>query len=699
MRERARVLPVAPGEGAVEMAARTLVSSFEALLAEAVGCLRGGKLDEAERMIARALAVRPEHPQALLIAAAIAARRGQRPRAEELCRLVLAHDPGEVEALYLLGELRCDAGAHAEAADCLMRGFRLEFSLPEFEDPIEFWKFLVDGIEGEAPIEYLIRRARELKLLGTALEASGMLLAHDAAMRARLAQVNLFRWSDNEASLRLELLLGLAGFSIRSAPEWNGLLFDSVLIAWSNRALETDRFDLALLLETAFLREYVRQTEAEEHFRRCVARWLEPMRAAGRRFGHSLPPLPKYGPQLPPGAVFLLHNLSGLAHVRLLVDFLEGHAELDKPLLRPLLACVSKADNSAAREMEQRLRRIGVQVVELPAATGSVLGIAGIRRLREELAARQIDAVVWISVVQAMPFAFAARVAPVQIWWAMKYHGVEFPEIDGYLTAGSLSGGTRQIGGRVWRAGPVAARDWYVPELAEQAARIRANYTAHQILFGCFGREEKLHSPTFLQAVADILRRVPESGFLWTGRHRHPAIQSFFDRAGVADRCHYIGWVDTRLYAQVIDVFLDSFPFPCGYTLYEALAAGKPALLYASAEAAETGARSLIEPLLRGETASEEDSVAARAIFIGPDGESVYLCAQNPAEYVAMAVRLASDGDWRCRAGEAGRRFVAHFMSDRKRLGRIYAEHIVAIVREATAHPRSGLDVAGHGDH
>jgi predicted O-linked N-acetylglucosamine transferase (SPINDLY family) len=139
-----------------------------------------------------------------------------------------------------------------------------------------------------------------------------------------------------------------------------------------------------------------------------------------------------------------------------------------------------------------------------------------------------------------------------------------------------------------------------------------------------------------------------------------------------------------------MDVFLDSFPFPCGFTLYESMAAAKPVVLYASDEAAETGARSMIEPLLLGDQGSAEDRDAARAIFRHGGEESLYLCAQTSSQYVSHATRLAADETLRQQAGAAGRAFVARFMSDRKRLGRIYAEHLVAIVRETEARRAAG---------
>jgi glycosyltransferase involved in cell wall biosynthesis len=125
-------------------------------------------------------------------------------------------------------------------------------------------------------------------------------------------------------------------------------------------------------------------------------------------------------------------------------------------------------------------------------------------------------------------------------------------------------------------------------------------------------------------------------------------------------------------------VFLDSFPFPCGYTLYEAMAAGKPAVLYASAESAETGARSLIEPLLH-------DQSEACEIFRPDAAENLFLLAGDPAQYVSFAVRLGRDDEFRSLAGAAGRAFVERFMTDRSRFARIYGDHIAAVVRQKAA--------------
>jgi len=273
------------------------------------------------------------------------------------------------------------------------------------------------------------------------------------------------------------------------------------------------------------------------------------------------------------------------------------------------------------------------------------------------------------------------RVAPVQIWWALKYHSLAFPEIDGRLTAAS-AGATKRVAGTLWRSAPLAADDWFRPELAPAAAQLRARYAQHELLFACFGREEKLNSAPFLEAVAQVLQACPHAGFLWTGRERLASIETRLQALGVGARCHFVGWVDTKLYAQVIDVFLDSFPFPCAFTLYEAMAAGKAVVTFASAESAETGLNGLLGPLLAGESGTPEEQARARVIY-GDEPHALFFCADRPERYVELAVKLAADPSLRRAAGEANRAFVQQFLSDRERMARIVAGHLLELMADA----------------
>jgi predicted O-linked N-acetylglucosamine transferase (SPINDLY family) len=319
----------------------------------------------------------------------------------------------------------------------------------------------------------------------------------------------------------------------------------------------------------------------------------------------------------------------------------------------------------------ERFRKAGLRIEPLGSDSAAALAT-----LRKRIAEEGIDVLAWISLAVMLPFAFAMRLAPRQVWWAMKYHALDLPEIDDYLTGGGETG-IHMIQGRPWRVGPVVAAKWFFPELSAEARRVRESLGARGIVYGSFGRAEKLNSPPFLDAVVEILRGEPEAMFLWTGRAHHPGIQRHFEAAGVADRCRFIGWVNTKLYAQVIDVFLDSFPFPGGFTLYEAMAAEKPAVLYASVESEHGGINAIVGTPLASDPSASHEAALAHAIFRPAGERSLYLRASNPREYVDYALALARDPALRARAGRAAREFIEKMMTDRRRAANIYVQHLL----------------------
>lgn len=150
------------------------------------------------------------------------------------------------------------------------------------------------------------------------------------------------------------------------------------------------------------------------------------------------------------------------------------------------------------------------------------------------------------------------------------------------------------------------------------------------------------------------------------------------ERFGVAERCHFIGWVDTKLYAHVLDVFLDSFPFPCGFTLYETMAAAKPVVVFASAEADETGVYALVNPLLSGIAGTAQKIQTARMIFAGG---KLFYCARDPAQYVELALKLANDADARHAVGAANQSFVRALLSDRSHMARTMGRHLIELAQ------------------
>ena len=598
---------------------------------------------------------------------------GDLQRAIELLQRAWQNGSLDTEALHLLGVACGKTGRYDEAREAIAEALRLEFELPVRGDAATA-AALVD-LFWTRPFERWGPRLPAIDRLGWLFQRTGGYEKWGAGLLAGVAQRNpagIAPGHDEQAASATLRLLDAAP----DAPQgWAEALFSRVLGPWIRQAVEAERYSLALLLETRAYGAYVVKTESEEHFRSALSMWTPPMCQAGRRAARMLAPLTAPPPTPVPVVAFYLHSGNVLAHTEVLLQFLEAHARLHPPMVRPILF----VRGHPHRTLAERVAAIGVSCRTLEAETIDRPGadLRALFALRELATAENVSALVWVSIAVHMAFAFSMRVAPVQVWWALKYHSLEFPEIDGYLT-GAGAGSTKLLGGRLWRCAPLASDDWYRPQLASRAAEVRAQYSRHPVLFGCMGRESKLNSEPFLASVARILKACPEAGFLWTGRERSSAIQGALERLGVAERCHFIGWVDTKLYAQVLDVFLDSFPFPCGFTLYETMAAAKPVVLFASPEAEETGLYALVHPLLAGTAGTPEEIHKARSIFA--EGR-LFHCARHPDEYVELAVRLAGDPHARSAAGAANHAFVHAFLSDRTRMARTIARHLVELAQ------------------
>jgi glycosyltransferase involved in cell wall biosynthesis len=475
-------------------------------------------------------------------------------------------------------------------------------------------------------------------------------------------------------------LLQALGFNNRDAGTRNDVVFEKLVVPLLATLLERREMDNAIRLESLVYEYYVKATETEAHFGACMA-WMEPLFAAsGREWRKTLPPLPQ--PELrPPYKVgFFIHNASMLAHIEVLLNTLKGYRRLEE---QPFEATVY-AFGGNSPEMEAALERIGVRLVMLDRRYPETRQSPWKRllALRELLSEEGVHELVWVSLVTMLPLAFGMRMAPVQTWFAMKYRNYSNADIDGYLTGSALTRfGT--MAGRSWRMHILGVDDWYAHAHEAKASEIRASLQAEIVLM-TLARTEKMHDPQYLGAVVALLQAHPNAMFVWAGREEAPDVVARFRDGGVLERTRFVGWVDTRLYAQVADIFLDSFPFPCGFTLFQAMAAGKPVVIYNSPEAAITGLWSFLRPLIEGNDGTADERAEVRTIVGDEQAPNISL-ARSPEDYVRLTSRLIVDAAARGAAGEASKAFMTRYFSDPRAMGASVAGHLVELIEERAA--------------
>jgi len=478
--------------------------------------------------------------------------------------------------------------------------------------------------------------------------------------------------ADPRATLALQLDHALAGpaYDVNAICRLGGAAYRAGLGALAARAFEASvailleiirRGDAenALGAEVAIYEAFVKAIEDEDHYERVFALWRGAMADLGRRFAE-----PVTASRRARGIAFVFHAGVVLGHTEVLFRLLE-HRDRGDPV-RIYSIGEGRPDFIA------RAEALGVPVESFPTAQwGPGAGFVDrLRWIRRRMSEQGIGTAVWTSVPTTATFAFAMRIAPVQLMWSLRYHPVRLTEIDGYLTYGSWGEESRVFHGQRWTVCPVPlALDARTPEPAE-VEKLRARFP-EKVLLGTLAREEKIASPAFLEAVVEILKRSPQCGYIWTGQSMHAGIASFFQRHGLASRCHFVGWVDTPLYAAILDLFLETFPLGCGITGYQAMGASVPLLSYLDSN---TVFGMQYWSGLMARAGSREQ--VTRAVL----DEYPVLCALDGKDYVELATRAVNDASFRD--------------SWREREARFYAEEIASIARYSQRFFAAIADVA-----
>ena len=413
----------------------------------------------------------------------------------------------------------------------------------------------------------------------------------------------------------------------------------------------------ALAAEVAVYNAFVKAIEDEAHYERCFAQWRDAMAGLGRAFAR---PLPQRAALPGQSVAFVFHTGVVLGHTEVVLRLLESR---DRGQVRARLYSLFGHDAAFL----DRAAALDVPVESYPGG-----GAQGPHDwLRDRMAANGESTAVWVSAPPAALFIFGARVAPVQVFWSLKHHPIRSPDIDGYLTYGSWGERERVFHGQRWTVCPVPLALDPRPRPAADVRELRARFP-ERVLLGTLAREEKIDSRPFLESVVALLRRHPDAGYVWTGRARHAGIDEFFRANGVADRCHFVGWVDTPLYAAILDLFLETFPLGCGITGYQALGAGVPLVSYLEANT------------VFGMQYWSELAAAGKPTREALDAYPV-LVARDPAEYVALASRVIEDAAFRESWLERERRFYQDEIMGIERYSRRFFDTVAAIAPRASA--------------
>jgi tetratricopeptide (TPR) repeat protein len=658
----------------------------------------------------RALQLRPDYPQACHNLGTALLSLGQLDRAADCYRRVLARTPDDADAHYnlanvLQGQRQFEAAIAAyrralelrpgfarawnnlghtwqaleklaAAVDCYRQALRLDPDLAEAHSNLGH--VCLDQGRLPAALEYY-RRARELRPaapvthndLGCGLLAQGDLGPAVACFRRALeldprdADAHQQLATAFQARGKLQRAMSYARRAIRLQPGLAAAhLTLAGLLAQQGRFEEAlARYDQALRIEPSGRNRYLRATCLP-----VVYRSWEQIHATRRELLENLGRLRDEGIRFDPRRE-MLNTVFDLAYQGL--DDREIHSSIAR-LWRDDPAAIDSPPRGARGPGEKihlglvsaslRNHTIGhlwrgliaqlsrekfsVSVLSLGPATDAIAAFirrhadhyqalpANLAAARQAIAAAGLD-VLYYPDIGMVPLVYSlarARLAPVQcVAWG---HPVTtgLPSIDYFVSSALLEspGADAHYTEKLVRLKTLGLYV-YRPEVP-RPAKSRGDFglPEDRHLYACLQSLQKFH-PAFDAVLAEILRRDPQGLLLVPAGHAHcrKLLRERFraTAAGVAERICWIPWQTYDDYLRLLalaEVSLVPTQFGGGRTSYDALALGVPAV-------------TLPSPYLRGRITYG----LYRAMDL-PD-----CVARTEAEYVEIAVRLATDAGYR----------------------------------------------------
>lgn len=252
---------------------------------------------------------------------------------------------------------------------------------------------------------------------------------------------------------------------------------------------------------------------------------------------------------------------------RVMYSVFKGHYELNSGDFEFYYYSYGAVDESFLQEITSFgfiIKRFE-QIVNLPEK---------LKTMRQSFFDDEIDIVISEMPWGIPTYLFESRVAPIQIYFSLGFHYWSLQNMDWLILpkdGTSLEGYQNLVNLDVNLDIKFLIKEIPVIELESE----RKNYPMNSVVLGAIQRLVKI-SNIYLKTCEEILLKHNNTILILAGGGEQKHIIEFFKQKNLSSRVFLPGFIDPHMYAQIIDIYLDTFPFPGGHSALEVMAYGKP---------------------------------------------------------------------------------------------------------------------------
>jgi hypothetical protein len=370
----------------------------------------------------------------------------------------------------------------------------------------------------------------------------------------------------------------------------------------------------ALLLT---LEEYFLSKETEQGFEEVLASFSSHAIAAGERYRSAFP-MPQHTSAKPPKMGIVTHSIAvtGFEVVMGLGPYMAPY--------KPTAFSMRLFDERNARTTKDALLAAGI---ELALTAKQRYDVFDLRKLVIE---HKIDVAVWPVPPFHMFFIYAFGLANKQVWFSQYLRpNLNFSRLDDVFTTGGAGTLNRKI---------YNGKEWAIVPHVLDLEGIYSKTTTKQIFTPA--RLEKLKQWKFMECVAELLKRMPNTHFRWTGYYHDREVVEFFAKRDLNGRHSYIPWLNYKELVREIqnsDLILACFPLSLGSVENIAASFDVPIVSMYDDECNHYWRDIYWE--------AQKGNPVLRAICLDENGKSKILIAKTSEDYVQAAMKVLQDPD------------------------------------------------------